>query len=132
MNGNRKLFWKEVSKANGGNVENCSKIKDENGVLALEEVEVQRIWKEYFEDLFIINTYEQVALHICGLDGIRRSTYFVGELIRGKGIEVRVGKLKNRKAAGKGEVTGDVRRRVGMPKIEYSRRSKVEMLSIFN
>ena len=30
MNGNRKLFWNELSKVNGGNVENCSRIKDGN------------------------------------------------------------------------------------------------------
>ena len=30
MNGNRKLFWKEVSKLNGGIVESCSRIKEIN------------------------------------------------------------------------------------------------------
>ena len=40
VNGNRKLFWKEVSKANGGKVENSNRIKDGNGVLVLEEAEV--------------------------------------------------------------------------------------------
>ena len=40
LNGNRKLFWKEVSKANGGKVENSNRIKDENGRLVLEETEV--------------------------------------------------------------------------------------------
>ena len=46
VNGNRKLFWKEVSKGNGGEVKNYSRIKDRNGRLTLEEIEVQRIWKE--------------------------------------------------------------------------------------
>ena len=32
VNGNGKLFWKEVSYANGGNVENFSRIKDEMGI----------------------------------------------------------------------------------------------------
>ena len=40
VNGNRKLFWKDVSKANGGKVESCSKIKDGNGRLAVKEIEV--------------------------------------------------------------------------------------------
>ena len=31
VNGNRKLFWKEVSKANGGKAENSNRIKDGNG-----------------------------------------------------------------------------------------------------
>ena len=47
-NGNRKLFWKEVSNAKGGKVESCSRIKDGNGMLAQGKGEVRRIWKEYF------------------------------------------------------------------------------------
>ena len=34
VNGNRKLFWKEVSNVKGGKWENCSRIKDGNGRLA--------------------------------------------------------------------------------------------------
>ena len=40
VNKNRKLFWKEVRKVNGGKVEDSNRIKDRNGRLALEEVEV--------------------------------------------------------------------------------------------
>ena len=40
VNGNRKLFWKVVSKVSLGKVENSNRIKDGNGRLALEEVEV--------------------------------------------------------------------------------------------
>ena len=43
VNGNRTFFWKVVSKGIRGKVENCSRIKDENGRLALEEVQVRRI-----------------------------------------------------------------------------------------
>ena len=42
VDGNRKLFWKEVLKVNGGKVENFSRIKDGNRRLALGEDEVQR------------------------------------------------------------------------------------------
>ena len=31
VNGNRKLFWKEVNKGEGGNVESCSRMKEEKG-----------------------------------------------------------------------------------------------------
>ena len=31
VNGNRILFWKEVSNARGGKVESCSRIKNGNG-----------------------------------------------------------------------------------------------------
>ena len=52
VNGIRKLFWKEVSNVKGGNIESCSRIKDGNERLAQGEDGVQRIWKEYFEDLY--------------------------------------------------------------------------------
>ena len=53
MNGNRKLFWKEVSNVKGGKLE--SRIKDGNGRLVQGEDEVRKIWfKEYFEDLYKI------------------------------------------------------------------------------
>ena len=41
-----------------------------------------------------------------GFDGIQRGNYFVGEPIGIAEVEVRVGKLKNGKATGKGEITG--------------------------
>ena len=62
VNGNGKSLWKEVSNAKGGKVENCSRIKNGNGRLAVEEVEMRKIWKEYFEDLYNIDTQEHVWL----------------------------------------------------------------------
>ena len=43
MNGNRKLFWKEVSNVKGGKVESCSRIQDGNGRLAQREDEACKI-----------------------------------------------------------------------------------------
>ena len=60
------------------------------------EHEIRRTWKNYFEDLYNIDTHEQVAVHMCGFDGVQRSSYFGGEPIRRNEMEVRVGKLKNR------------------------------------
>ena len=40
MNGNRKLFCKEMSKVKGGKVETCNRIKNGNGRLAQGEDEV--------------------------------------------------------------------------------------------
>ena len=42
---------------------------------------------------------------MCGFDRVRRCNYFRGEQIRKTEVDVRVGKLKNGKAAGKDEVT---------------------------
>ena len=52
VNGNRKLFWKEVSSAKGGKVESCSRTKTGNRRLTQGEDEVRNIWKEYFKDLY--------------------------------------------------------------------------------
>ena len=43
-----------------------------------------------------------------GLDRIRRGNYFGEEPIRRTEVEVRVGKVKKGKAAGKDEVTGEI------------------------
>ena len=45
---------------------------------------------------------------MCGFDGIRRGNYFGGEPIGREEVEVRVGKLKNGKAAGKDGITGEM------------------------
>ena len=86
-------------------MESCSRIKDGNMRLALGEDEVPGIWKEYFEDLYHIDTQEQVAVHRCGFDRVQKLNYFEGETSRRTGVELRVRKLKNRKAAAKEEVT---------------------------
>ena len=72
------MFWKEISKANGGKLESCSRIKDGNGRLALEEVKVQRIWEDYFRDPYNVDTKEQVEGHMFGFDGVQKGNYFGG------------------------------------------------------
>ena len=62
----------------------------------------------YFGDLYNIDTQEQVAVHTCVFDGVRRGNDFGGEPFRRTEFEVRVGKLKNGKAAGMDEVTGEM------------------------
>ena len=75
VNGNRKRFWKEVSKVNGGNVESCSRVKDGNRRLALWEAEVRRIGKKYFKNLYNIDTQDVVLKSICvALMGFREET----------------------------------------------------------
>ena len=99
---------KEVNNAKGGKVESCSRIKDGNGRLTQGEDKVRRIWKEYFEDLYNIDTEEQVAAHMCGFDGIWRENYFGGEPIGRADAEAKVLKLKNGKAAGNDAITGEM------------------------
>ena len=104
VNGNRKLFRKEVSNPKRGKVKSCSRVQDGNGNLTRGEDEVRRIWKEYFEGLYSTNIQKQVPVHMCGFDGIRRGNYFFGRAE----VEVRVGKLKNGKIADKGETMGEM------------------------
>ena len=63
-----------------------------------------KICKEYFEDLYSIDTQEQAAIYMCSFGRIWRGNYFGGEPIGRAEAEVRVGKLKN----GKDEITGEM------------------------
>ena len=44
---------------------------------------------------------------MCGFDGIQRGNYFRGEPIGRAEVELKVGKLKNGKAAGTDKITGE-------------------------
>ena len=66
-----------------------------NRRLAQGDGEVRRIWKEYFEDLYDIDTQEQATVYMCGCDGVQRGNYFGGEPIRRTEVEVRREKFKN-------------------------------------
>ena len=89
-------------------MESCSIINDGNGILAQGEEEVRRIWKKYFEDLYDIDTQEQITVPMCGFDGIRRYNCFGGKLFGRGEVEVRVRKLKNGKSTGRDEITGEM------------------------
>ena len=58
-------------------MESCSRIKDGNGRLVLEEAEVRRIWKEYYGDLYNIDSGTGCS-YMCGFEGVRRGNYFGG------------------------------------------------------
>ena len=45
---------------------------------------------------------------MCGFDGVRRGNYFGGEPTGRAEIKVRVWKLKNGEAVGKGDVSGEM------------------------
>ena len=69
---------------------------------------MRRIWKKYFKDLYNVDTQEEVGVHMCGYDGVRRENYFGGEPIRKIEVEERVEKLKNGKVAGKDKATEEM------------------------
>ena len=66
---------------------------------------MRKIWKDYFENLYNIDSQEQVAVYMYGFDWMWRGNYFRGEPIGRAVVEMRVGKLKNGKGAGKDETT---------------------------
>ena len=82
----------------GSEVESCSRIKDGNGRLAQGGVKHEGFGRSILK-IYIYDTQEHVAVHMCGFDGIWRGNYFRGEST-GR-VKVRVGKLKNGKASGK-------------------------------
>ena len=69
---------------------------------------------EELKNLYIIDTKEQVAVHMCGTDGIQRDNSFGEESIRRTEVEARVEKLKSGKATVKDEVTGKIKGGGGM------------------
>ncbi len=48
---NKKLFWKEVKKARGGEKSGDVKMRGEDGELVGGDSELKEIWKSYFEQL---------------------------------------------------------------------------------
>ena len=72
--GNRKLFQKEVSNTKVGKVEErvAADYRMGMGGWHRERMKCERLCKEYFEDRYNIDTEEQVAVHMCSFDGIRR------------------------------------------------------------
>ena len=68
---NRKLFYKEASKVNRGKVDSCNRINYRNGKLALAKDEYNEYGRIILR-IYIIDTQEQVAIHICGFDGVQR------------------------------------------------------------
>ena len=52
--------------------------------------------------------FGRIAIHVCDFNGVQRGNYIGEEPIKRTEVKVKVGKFKNRKAAGKDEVTGEM------------------------
>ena len=57
--------------------------------------------------------------HLCGFGGVCTGIYFGGAPIRRMEVEVRLGKLKNGKATGKDEVTGEMIKGRGVRVVDW-------------
>ena len=64
-------------------------------------LKVKNLW-------YTIKKSADILVHMYGFDGIWSDNYFWGEPIERAEVELRVGKLKNRKPACKNEITGEM------------------------
>ena len=108
LNGNVKLFWKEVRKANGSTKSGCKRIKGRDGSMLIEEEDVKNRWREYFESLFNVRANADINVNMCGFGGVRRSLYLGRECISKDEVTRAMRKLKNGKASGVDEVTAEM------------------------
>ena len=57
---------------------------------AVEEDNVRKTWKEYFQDLYNGDTEKRVLDTICGFEGVKRCNCFWKELLKRTDREVRL------------------------------------------
>ena len=112
--GNRKLFWKEVKKARNSERNSCVSVKDGSGRALSGEEEVKKRWKEYFEQLYNVDIGARAKVNLFGFEGVSRSMYRGNESISMQEVERAVKRLKNGKAAGVDEITGEMIKFGGM------------------
>ena len=75
VSGNRKMFQKDVVNVKGEKVQNCNRIKDRPGKLAMVG-DTRETWKQYSEDLYNVggegtNSSRKVASRRKVLDGVK-------------------------------------------------------------
>ena len=108
LNGNLKLFWKEVRKINGSDRNTSSRVKDREGKILIGECRARERWREYFMDLLNVTQDMEMNVNMCGFAGVRRSTYLGCEPISMDEVSKVIVKLKNGKASGVDEVTAEM------------------------
>lgn len=119
VNGNRKLFWKEVKKVKNEGKESCMGVKGKNGRVLVSETEIKERWKEYFVELYNVGTQEGANVNMFGFAGVKRVMYRGQEPISWCEVEKAVKKLKNGKSAGVDEITGEMLKMGGVCVMEW-------------
>ena len=64
--GNRKMFWKEVKRVRKGEQTREEMVKDVNGQIVRDGVEVRRRWAEYFEQVLNVADVREVNINVVG------------------------------------------------------------------
>src|SRR5678815_3272518 len=93
-------------------------IRDRLRIMNRDEMDVRGVWKKHFENLYNINSNEEVIVNVCGFDGTRRKRYFGDEVISMEEVMGRVRKL-NGKPAGIDEITGEMIKNGGEMVIDW-------------
>ena len=64
--GNKKMFWKEVKRVRKGEQAREEMVKDINGEILRDGVEVRRRWAEYFEQVLHVADVREVNINADG------------------------------------------------------------------
>ena len=64
--GNKKMFWKEVKRVRTGEQAREEMVKDVNGQILLNGVEVRRRWVEYFEQVLNVADVREANINEVG------------------------------------------------------------------
>ena len=64
--GNKKIFWKEVKRVRKGEHARDEMVKDVNGQILRDGVEVRRRWAEYFEQVLNVADVREANINVVG------------------------------------------------------------------
>ena len=64
--GNKKMFWKEAKRVRKGVQARDEMIKDVNGKIVRDGVEVRRRWAEYFEQVLNVADVREANINVVG------------------------------------------------------------------
>ena len=66
VKGNKKMFWKEVKRVRKGEQAREEMVKDVNGEILRDGVEVRRRWAQYFEQVLNIADVREANTNVVG------------------------------------------------------------------
>ena len=64
--GNKKMFWKEVKRVRKGKQESEEMVKDVNGQILRDGIEVRMRWAEYFEQVLNVADVREANINVVG------------------------------------------------------------------
>ena len=64
--GNKKMFWKEVKRVKKGEQGREEMVKDVNGQILRDGVEVRRRWAQYFEQVLNVADVREANINVVG------------------------------------------------------------------